>query len=91
MIKKIIMSKNGAHIIGATILLVTLILLFLTGCNKQTFDAKYTFDKAICNYDGIQLELEIKNEKIMRGEQIKIRDKKGDTYLISANKCYLKG
>lgn len=91
MIKKLIMSKNGAHIIGATILLITLILLFLTGCNKQIFDTKYTFDKAVCNYDGIYLELDIKKWKDYEGEQLQVKDKKGDTYLISANKCYLKG
>lgn len=90
MIKKIIMSKNGAHIIGASILLITLILFFLTGCNKQIFDTNYNFDKAICNYDGIEFELEIKKWNDYEGEQIQIIDKKGITYLISSNKCYLK-
>ncbi len=88
MIEKLIMSKNGVHIIGAIMLFVTLILL--TGCNKQVFDTKYTYDKAICNYDGDKLELEIKKWLDYDGEQIQIIDKDGSTYLVSANKCYLK-
>ena len=71
------------------ILLLIASLLFLTGCNKQVFDFKYTFDKAYCNYDGIEFELEIDKWKdYYDGEQIQIQSN-GKVYLVSTNKCYL--
>lgn len=39
------------------IILLIVSLLLLTGCNKQVFDFKYTFDKAYCNYNGNEFEL----------------------------------
>lgn len=65
-----------------------IIVFLLTGCNKQIVDLKYSFDKAICNYDGDKLILEIDKWKDYDGEQLQIISD-GKIYLISSNKCYL--
>ena len=70
------------------IISVLIIVFLLTGCNKQIVDLKYSFDKAICNYDGDKLILEIDKWKDYDGEQLQIISD-GKTYLISSNKCYL--
>lgn len=70
------------------IISVLIIVFLLTGCNKQIIDLKYSFDKAICNYDGDKLILEIDKWKDYDGEQLQIISD-GKTYLISSNKCYL--
>lgn len=70
------------------ILLLIVPLLLLTGCNKQVFDFKYTFDKAYCNYNGNEFELKIDKWKDYDGEQIQIQSNE-KVYLISANNCYL--
>ena len=68
------------------------ILIVLTGCNKQVFDKSYTFNKIVCNYDGDKFELDIKSwTDYDDGEQIQIKSKDGNTYLLSANKCYMIG
>lgn len=70
------------------IICIVLLALMLTGCNYQVFDFHYTFDKAICNYDGDKFELEIDSWRDYEdGEQFQI-ESKGKTYLVSANKCY---
>ena len=63
-------------------------LILLTGCNKQVFDFDYTYDKAICNYDGDKFELKIDKWTDYDGEQLQIKSN-GKTYLLSANNCYL--
>ena len=65
-----------------------ILVLCLTGCNKQVFDFKYTYDKAVCNYDGDKFTLEIDKWNDYEGEQLQVISN-GETYLISANKCYL--
>lgn len=70
------------------IILLIVPVLLLTGCNKQVFDFKYTFDKAYCNYNGDKFELDIDQWNDFDGEQIQIKSN-GKTYLISANQCYL--
>ena len=70
------------------LLIIPFIALLLCGCNKQIFDFKYTFDKAVCNYDGDKFELIIDKWNDYDGEQIQIISR-NKTYLISANKCYL--
>ena len=52
------------------IISVLIIVFLLTGCNKQIVDLKYSFDKAICNYDGDKLILEIDKWKDYDGEQL---------------------
>lgn len=63
-------------------------VLLITGCNRQVFDFKYTYNKAYCNYNGDKFELNIDKWNDYDGEQIQIKSN-GKTYLISANNCYL--
>lgn len=71
------------------IILLIVPLLLLTGCNKQVFDFKYTFDKAYCNYNGNEFELKIdKWQDYYDGEQIQIQSNE-KVYLVSTNNCYL--
>lgn len=70
------------------ILLLIVPVLLITGCNRQVFDFKYTYNKAYCNYNGDKFELNIDKWSDYDGEQIQIMSN-GKTYLISANNCYL--
>lgn len=70
------------------ILLLIVPVLLITGCNRQVFDFKYTYNKAYCNYNGDKFELNIDKWNDYDGEQIQIQSN-GKTYLISANNCYL--
>lgn len=70
------------------ILLLIVPVLLITGCNRQVFDFKYTYNKAYCNYNGNKFELNIDKWNDYDGEQIQIMSN-GKTYLISANNCYL--
>ena len=72
-----------------TVLAVIIILLCLTGCNKQIVDVSYSYDTAICNISGEYKELEIKKWKDYDGEQLQIVDKKGNVYLVSSVNCTL--
>lgn len=70
-------------------LLAVMLLFTITGCNKQIVDLDYNYNKAICNIGGEVKEIEIKKWKDYDGEQIQIKDKKGNTYLMSMNNCTL--
>lgn len=70
------------------ILLLIVPVLLITGCNRQVFDFKYTYNKAYCNYNGDKFELDIDKWNDYDGEQIQIKSN-DKTYLISANNCYL--
>ena len=86
------MSKPSFKIITLiVIIIIGVILTLCTGCNKQIFDKSYTFNKIVCNYDGDKFELDIKSWTDYEGEQIQIKSKDGNTYLLSANKCYMMG
>ena len=66
-----------------------LTLGLLTGCgNYDIIDTHYTYDKAVCNYNGEKFELSISKWTDYEGEQIQIFSG-GKVYLISANNCYL--
>jgi len=70
------------------ILLIGGLLLLLTGCNYEPIDLTYSYNKAVCNYDGDKFELHIDGWKdYTDGEQIQVKSG-GKVYLISANKCY---
>ena len=71
------------------ILGIILILLGITGCNKQIIDLDYTFDNAVCFIGNERLELEIRKWNDYDGEQIQIKTKDNKTYLVSMNNCYL--
>lgn len=79
------MSKIKIMVI---IILLAIAVLLLTGCNRQIIDLKYTYDKAVCNYDGEKFELKIDKWTDYEGEQLQVISN-GKTYLLSANKCYL--
>lgn len=66
----------------------SILILSLTGCNKQILDLDYEYDEAVCNYDGDKFVLKIDKWNDYEGEQIQVISK-GNTYLLSANKCYL--
>lgn len=66
----------------------SILILSLTGCNRQIIDLDYEFDEAVCNYDGDRFVLKIDKWNDYEGEQIQVISK-GNTYLLSTNKCYL--
>ena len=74
-----------------TIAIITIILMLigLTGCNKQIIDLEYSYDKAVCNIGGETKEIKIKKWKDYDGEQLQIIDKEGNTYLVSSYSCAL--
>ena len=78
------MSKTKLLLIMVAI---GLLLTLLTGCNKQVFDFDYSYDKAICNIGGEYKELEIDKWKDYEGEQLQIKAKDGNTYLVSSFNC----
>jgi hypothetical protein len=81
--------KNKTSIEIVFIILMGIVMIFsLTGCNKQVFDFKYTFDKAVCYYNDDAMELPITKWNDYEGEQIQVISN-GKTYLISTNNCYL--
>lgn len=70
-------------------LIIVLIGLFvLTGCNYNPIELHYEYNKAVCNYNGDKFELDIKSWTDYEGEQIQVKTK-DNTYLLSANNCYL--
>lgn len=70
------------------ILIVGILLLGLTGCNKRILDFEHEYNKAVCNYDGEKFVLKIDKWTDYEGEQIQIISN-GKTYLLSTNRCYL--
>ena len=70
------------------IIVLSLIIMLLTGCNRQIIDLDYSYNKAICNYDGDKFILNVDKWVDYDGEQIQVKSN-GKTYLLSANKCYL--
>lgn len=70
------------------IIILAIVIVLLTGCNYQIIEFKYTYNKAICNYDGDKFELVIDKWTDYDGEQLQVISN-GKVYLISANKCYL--
>lgn len=83
--KKFLMNKK--NITGVAIIVA--ILLCMTGCNKETFDFNYTFDKAICNIGGTYHEFKIDKWTDYEGEQIQLTDKEGNVYLVNSVNCTL--
>lgn len=72
------------------LILIVVCMFFITGCNREIFDTSYSFDKIVCNYDGIKIELNVDKWNDYEGEQLQIKSE-GKTYLLSANKCYMIG
>lgn len=70
------------------LILFSLFIFIITGCNKQIFDFNYSFDTIICNYNGDKFELNIEKWNDYEGEQLQVRSN-GKVYLLSANNCYM--
>lgn len=85
--KKILRNKKFITVLGVTILLISTVLL--SGCNKQIIDLEFNYDKAICQIGNEVKEIEIDKWKDYEGEQLQIKDKDGNTYLISSYNCTL--
>ena len=71
------------------VLIIMLLLLGVTGCNRQIIDLEYTFDKAVCVVGDEKLELKIRKWLDYEGDQIQIITKDNKTYLLSMHNCYL--
>lgn len=85
---KLLKNKNVIVVI-ATIVGLVLILLGVTGCNKQVFDFDYTYDKAICLIGGEYKEIKLSKWTDYEGEQLQLKDKEGNTYLVNSVNCTL--
>lgn len=83
-IKKIIIKLIIAIVIAIVL------VLFLGGCNRQTFDFDYTFNYAILNIDGEYKEMKISSWRdYADGDQLQIKDMEGNTYLVHSVNCTL--
>lgn len=71
------------------ILILAIPVILLTGCNKQIIDLDYSYNKAICVIGNETKEIEIKKWTDYDGEQLQIKDKDGNTYLVSSYNCTL--
>ena len=73
------------------IILLIVITLFLTGCNKQIVDFNYSYNKAICKIGDEVKKIKLKSWKDYNGEQLQLKDYEGNTYLVSSINCTLIG
>lgn len=72
------------------IIVICIAIMFcLTGCNYEMIDTHYTYNEIICNYDGDRFTLKVDKWTDYEGEQIQVKSG-NETYLLSANKCYMK-
>lgn len=83
--KRMLTNKNFVTILG--IVIVAIVVLLLSGCNKQVFDFEYSFDKAICNIGNEVKEIKIDKWTDYDGEQLQIRGTDGNIYLVSSVNC----
>ena len=81
-------SLRNKHFIILVALLI-MVMLCMTGCNKQVFDFNYSFDKAICNIGGEYKEFKLDSWNDYEGEQLQLIDRDGNTYLVSSFNCTL--
>lgn len=83
------MKAKRGHILTALLLLVMLVLV--TGCNKQIFDTTYSYDYAYCDYqnDKVPTEMQIKKWNDYDGEQLQIIDEDGNVWLVNSTRCVL--
>ena len=87
---KVIMKKIIKIIVSVCMLFVLLFTLSACG-NRDMFDTVYTYDYAIVGFpDGTSKKIEIKQWRDYEdGEQIQIKDKNGNTYLVNSVNCVL--
>lgn len=86
------MNKKNKKFAYAILTVVAVMLMFLTGCNRQIVDLTYSFDKAIISLpDGSIISGEIESWLDYEdGDQIQVKID-GVTYLVhSANIALIK-
>jgi len=83
--------KRNWYILILWIVLIVIIFILATGCNKQILDFDYTYTKAICNIGGQYKEITLKSWTDYDGEQLQLKDYEGNTYLVSSFNCTLIG
>ena len=75
--------------IASIILIITMAVLMLTGCNKQIVDITYSYNYAIIQLpNGDIVEGKIQSWNDYDGEQLQVKID-GVIYLVSSYKCVL--
>ena len=85
-------AKRALCMLAATLFVVAMLLMFLTGCNRQVIDTTFSYDNAILALpDGSVVSGKIESWKDYDdGDQIQVRID-GTTYLVhSANIALIK-
>lgn len=81
------MKKYGLAVV--TLLIVVIGVLF-TGCNKDLLDTNYTYDRAVMLIGGEVVEVQVKQWRDYEdGEQIQVISTDGKTYLVNSVNCTL--
>lgn len=82
--------KSNIKVVIALIIVVAMGFA-LTGCgNKDMLDTVYTYNYALVKFpDGTSEKIDIKQWRDYDGEQIQIRGKNGNTYLLNSVNCVL--
>ena len=84
--KSLITSMISAMAVAMSITMAIL----CTGCNKQIIDTTYTFDKAIMYVGGEWITIDVDSwDDYEDGDQIQVKDKDGNTYLVHSTNITL--
>lgn len=71
-------------------ILIPIGLIALTSCNKQIVDTTYSFDTAVIYVGGEWITVKVDSWKDYEdGDQIQIKAKDGDTYLVHSTNVTL--
>ena len=74
----------------AVIILMSVVAVCFSSCNKQLFDTSYNFKYAyVCWPDGRSEKLSIKSWNDYDGEQIQIKTINGNVYVFHSANCVL--
>lgn len=76
-------AKRALYMFAATLFVIAMMLMFLTGCNRQVIDTTFSYDKAILALpDGSIVSGKIESWKDYDdGDQIQVKID-GTTYLV---------
>ena len=82
--------KEMAPYVLLTLMIAALIAMIFSGCNKQIIDTTYTFDKAILYVGGEWITINVDSwTDYEDGDQIQVKDKDGNTYLVHSTNITL--
>ena len=82
--------KEMAPPVLLTLMITALIAMIFSGCNKQIIDTTYTFDKAILYVGGEWITINVDSwTDYEDGDQIQVKDKDGNTYLVHSTNITL--